>query len=87
MMPSVPVWAGLALIEAIGKLGIQEPLRVRIGVATGLVVVGDLVGAGETQERGVVGETPNLAARLQGCTPHLAVARQQRQSPGNCVRL
>src|SRR5262245_4627868 len=58
--------AGLAIIEAIGKLGIQEPLRVRIGVATGLVVVGDLVGAGEAQERGVVGETPNLAARLQG---------------------
>src|SRR5262249_12129399 len=37
----------------------------RIGVATGLVVVGDLVGSGEAQERGVVGETPNLAARLQ----------------------
>ncbi|XSC48143.1 adenylate/guanylate cyclase domain-containing protein [Bradyrhizobium sp. RDT10] len=40
-------------------------LRVRVGIATGLVVVGDLVGAGEAQERGVVGETPNLAARLQ----------------------
>jgi hypothetical protein len=39
---------------------------VRIGVATGLVVVGDLVGSGEAQERGVVGDTPNLAARLQG---------------------
>jgi class 3 adenylate cyclase len=39
---------------------------VRIGVATGLVVVGDLVGSGEAQERGVVGETPNLAARLRG---------------------
>jgi predicted ATPase len=39
---------------------------VRVGVATGLVVVGDLVGSGEAQERGVVGETPNLAARLQG---------------------
>ena len=38
----------------------------RIGVATGLVVVGDLVGSGEAQERGIVGETPNLAARLQG---------------------
>src|SRR5262249_48622261 len=47
------------------KLRIQEPLQVRIGVATGLVVVGDLVGSGEAQERGVVGETPNLAARLQ----------------------
>lgn len=40
-------------------------LRVRVGIATGLVVVGDLVGAGESCERGVVGETPNLAARLQ----------------------
>jgi class 3 adenylate cyclase/predicted ATPase len=60
------VRAGLALIEAVGKLRVQEPLQVRIGVATGLVVVGDLVGSGEAQERGVVGETPNLAARLQG---------------------
>jgi class 3 adenylate cyclase/predicted ATPase len=60
------VRAGLALVEAVGKLRIQEPVRIRIGVATGLVVVGDLVGSGESQERGVVGETPNLAARLQG---------------------
>ena len=49
------VRAGLALIEAVGKLHIQEPVQVRIGVATGLVVVGDLVGSGEAQERGVVG--------------------------------
>jgi class 3 adenylate cyclase len=40
-------------------------LNVRIGIATGLVVVGDLIGAGAARERGVVGETPNLAARLQ----------------------
>jgi class 3 adenylate cyclase len=59
------VRAGLALIEAVAKLRIEEPVQVRIGVATGLVVVGDLVGNGEAQERGVVGETPNLAARLQ----------------------
>src|SRR5215472_1760122 len=58
--------AGLALIDAVGKLRTQEPIQVRIGVATGVVVVGDLVGSGEAQERGVVGETPNLAARLQG---------------------
>ena len=43
-----------------------SPLQTRVGVATGLVVVGDLIGAGEAQERGIVGETPNLAARLQG---------------------
>src|ERR1700751_4304532 len=60
------VRTGLALIETVGKLGAQDPLQGRIGGATGLVVVGDLIGSGEAQERGVVGETPNLAARLQG---------------------
>jgi class 3 adenylate cyclase/predicted ATPase len=60
------VRAGLALVEAVRRLRTQEPFQVRIGVATGLVVVGDIVGSGEAQERGVVGETPNLAARLQG---------------------
>ena len=61
------VRAGLTLVRAIGKLdsGIDEGLRVRIGIATGVVVVGDVTGKGEAQERGVVGETPNLAARLQ----------------------
>ena len=59
------VRAGLALIEAVGKLSSVEPLQIRIGIGTGVVVVGDLVGSGEAQERGVVGETPNLAARLQ----------------------
>ena len=43
----------------------RQPLNVRLGIASGLVVVGDLIGAGAAQERGVVGETPNLAARLQ----------------------
>jgi len=57
--------AGLAVIDAVGGLTTPEPLNVRIGIATGLVVVGDLIGAGAAQERGVVGETPNLAARLQ----------------------
>jgi len=59
------VRAGLAVIEAVGRLPAQEDLRLRIGIATGLAVVGDLIGAGAAQERGVVGETPNLAARLQ----------------------
>src|SRR5580692_3734096 len=57
--------AGLAVIDTVGRLATQETLNVRIGIATGLVVVGDLIGAGAAQERGVVGETPNLAARLQ----------------------
>ena len=43
----------------------RKRLNVRLGIASGLVVVGDLIGAGAAQERGVVGETPNLAARLQ----------------------
>ena len=61
------VRAGLALIEAAAKLdsGAVTVLRVRIGIATGLVVVGEHIGEGVTQEQAVVGETPNLAARLQ----------------------
>jgi class 3 adenylate cyclase len=59
------VRAGLAVIEAVGRLATPEPLNVRLGIATGLAVVGDLIGEGAAQERGVVGETPNLAARLQ----------------------
>jgi len=59
------VRAGLAIIAAVGRLGLRQRLELRLGIATGLVVVGDLIGAGAAQERGVVGETPNLAARLQ----------------------
>src|SRR5205823_6544653 len=59
------VRAGLAVIDAVTRLDLSEKLAVRLGVATGLVVVGDLIGEGSAQERGVVGETPNLAARLQ----------------------
>ena len=61
------VRAGLALVEAVPKLKTfaSAPLQVRVGIATGLVVVGDLIGAGAAQEQAVVGETPNLAARLQ----------------------
>src|SRR5712671_5644228 len=59
------VRAALAVIDAVDGLATPEPLNVRLGIASGLVVVGDLIGAGAAQERGVVGETPNLAARLQ----------------------
>jgi class 3 adenylate cyclase len=59
------VRAGLELITAVGALRAASPLQTRVGIATGLVVVGDLIGAGEAQERSIVGETPNLAARLQ----------------------
>jgi class 3 adenylate cyclase len=51
----------------------RAPLQRRIGIATGLVVVGDLIGSREARERGIVGETPNLAARLQGIAEPNAV--------------
>ena len=61
------VRAGLAIAEAVGRLltPARSPLAARVGIATGLVVVGDIVGEGAAQEEAVVGETPNLAARLQ----------------------
>ena len=59
------VRAGLAVVEAMRDIAAADPLEVRIGIATGLVVVGDLIGEGASQEQAVVGETPNLAARLQ----------------------
>src|SRR5499427_7662204 len=57
--------AGLELVKAVTELKSRAFLQARVGIATGLVVVGDLIGWGEAQERGIVGETPNLAARLQ----------------------
>jgi class 3 adenylate cyclase/predicted ATPase len=60
------VRAGLELIAAVSALKAPVSLQTRVGIATGLVVVGDLIGSGEARERGIVGETPNLAARLQG---------------------
>jgi class 3 adenylate cyclase len=59
------VRAGLALVNTVGEVAAPELLQLRIGIATGLVVVGDLIGAGSAQEPAIVGETPNLAARLQ----------------------
>jgi class 3 adenylate cyclase/tetratricopeptide (TPR) repeat protein len=59
--------ASIALIEAVGELRREHDvaLEVRIGISTGLVVVGELIGEGEARERGVFGDTPNLASRLQ----------------------
>src|SRR4029077_1690773 len=68
------VRAGLELIAAVTDLKAITSLQTRVGIATGLVVVGDLIGSGEAQERGIVGETPNLAARLQGIAePNMVV--------------
>jgi class 3 adenylate cyclase/tetratricopeptide (TPR) repeat protein len=60
------VRSGLELIASLSRLETSTELAVRIGIATGLVVVGDTIGAGASQESAVVGEAPNLAARLQG---------------------
>jgi class 3 adenylate cyclase len=60
------VRAGLELVAAVSDLKTHAPLQTRVGIATGLVVVGDLIGSGASQEQAIVGETPNLAARLQG---------------------
>ena len=59
--------AGLALVDAVPNLQtrVDVPLQVRVGIATGIAVVGDLIGEGASQEQAVVGDTPNLAARLQ----------------------
>ncbi|MGZ3288005.1 MAG: AAA family ATPase, partial [Xanthobacteraceae bacterium] len=59
--------AGLALVEAVAGLqtDIGTELHVRVGIATGTVIVGDLIGEGAAQEQAVIGETPNLAGRLQ----------------------
>jgi class 3 adenylate cyclase/tetratricopeptide (TPR) repeat protein len=64
------VHAALALIAAAHTVDMaQERLEMRIGIATGLAVVGDLLGAGAAQEEAVIGDTPNLAARLQALAP------------------
>ena len=83
------VRAGLEVVAAITVLKSSVPLQTRIGVATGLVVVGDLIGSGEAQERGIVGETPNLAARLQGIAePNMVVlAEDTRKLLGNLFEL
>jgi class 3 adenylate cyclase/predicted ATPase len=68
------VRAGLGVIDAIGRLDVKSAkLQARVGIATGLVVVGDLIGEGSAQEQSVVGETPNLAARLQALAEPNAV--------------
>ena len=79
------VQAGLELVAAVSALKAPVSLQTRIGIATGLVVVGDLIGSGEAQERGIVGETPNLAARLQGVAePNgVVIAESTRKLVGN----
>ncbi len=83
------VRSGLKLIQAVGELKSRTSLQTRVGIATGLVVVGDLIGSGEAQERGIVGETPNLAARLQGVAePNtIVIAESTRRLLGKLFEL
>ena len=84
------VRAGLGLIDSVGRLDAgTAKLRVRVGIATGLVVVGDLIGEGSAREQTVVGETPNLAARLQAIAApaSLVIAAGTRQQIGELFDL
>jgi class 3 adenylate cyclase/predicted ATPase len=79
------VRAGLELIGAVRALKLRVALQTRVGIATGFVVVGDLIGSGRAQEHAIVGETPNLAARLQAIAEPGAVvtADSTRRLLGN----
>jgi len=83
------VRAGLGLATAVSDLKTHEALQVRVGIATGLVVVGDLIGSGASQEQAIVGETPNLAARLQGVAEpnSVVIAESTRKLVGNLFKL
>ncbi len=85
------VRAGLDLTDAVAGLQARgrEALRTRIGVATGIVVVGDLVGQGSAQEQAVIGDTPNLAARLQASAEPggVVIADQTRRLLGGAFEL
>jgi class 3 adenylate cyclase/tetratricopeptide (TPR) repeat protein len=83
------VRAGLELVAAVGGLKTHAPLQTRVGIATGLVVVGDLIGSGASQEQAIVGETPNLAARLQGIAEpnKVVIAEGTRRLLGNLFDL
>jgi tetratricopeptide (TPR) repeat protein len=79
----------LELIAAVSVLKTHAALQTRVGVATGLVVVGDLIGSGASQEQAIVGETPNLAARLQSIAEpnSVVIAESTRRLVGNLFEL
>ena len=83
------VRAGLELVAAVSGLKTHAALQTRVGIATGLVVVGDLVGSGASQEQAIVGDTPNLAARLQGIAEpnSVVVAEGTRKLVGSLFEL
>ena len=83
------VRAGLELVAAVSGLKTHTALQTRIGIATGLVVVGDLIGSGASQDQAIVGETPNLAARLQSVAEpnSVVIADSTRSLVGNLFEL
>jgi class 3 adenylate cyclase/tetratricopeptide (TPR) repeat protein len=85
------VRAGLDVIAAVARIDAPAAgkLEVRISTATGLVVVGDLIGEGASQEQAVVGETPNLAARLQALAEPgtIVIPAATRRAVRNCFKL
>jgi class 3 adenylate cyclase/predicted ATPase len=85
------VRAGRGIVEAIRRIDLPNAvqLQVRVGIATGLVVVGDLIGQGAAQEQAVVGETPNLAARLQELAGpgSVVISRRTRRLIGGLFEL
>jgi class 3 adenylate cyclase len=83
------VRAGLELVAAVSGLKTHAALQTRVGIATGLVVVGDLIGSGASQEQAIVGETPNLAARLQGIAEpnSVVIAENTRKLLGDLFEL
>ena len=87
--PEQAIRAALAVVEAVGQLETQQPLRVRIGIATGLVVVGDLAGSGKAYDQEVLGEVPNLAARLQALADpnSIIIAAGTRRQIGSLFKL
>ena len=76
-------------MAAVGQLKTHAVLQTRVGIATGLMVVGDLIGSGASQEQAIVGETPNLAARLQGIAEpnSVVIAESNRKLLGNLFEL
>ena len=83
------VRAGLELVAAVGAIKTHAVLQTRVGIATGLVVVGDLIGSGASQEQAIVGETPNLAARLQSLAEpnEVVLAEDTRKLIGHLFEL
>ncbi len=87
--PERAVRAALELISAVAALSSQTPLQTRVGIATGLVIVGEMIDTEGTQQRGIAGETPNLAGRLQAIAEPgtVVIAQSTRKLLGNLFEL